>query len=210
MLLADTLIVIGLATASLGTIHETDGVRQHSFWVQNKGEHTLLLKQGYTSCGCTQIDLQRNTRLAVGDSLRVTLRFNPQGKGGEFYEQGTILYAPIDHPFSSKTSRLALALTGTCITSEETLMKQFPVRIDDHLRLSMNRFDMGYMQRGQTKERGVLVLHRDENNRKERIPIPFTVDETMGTGLQHITRTVTTRSRGREVKINVVFDVIVQ
>ncbi len=224
MLLTDTLVVIGLATASLGTIHEADGMQQHSFWVQNKGAHTLVLKQGYTSCGCTQIDLQRDTRLSAGDSLCVTLRFNPRGKGGEFYEQATIVYGPLDSRLSSPDSRLSaldsrlssldsrlsLALTGTCITSEETLLKQFPIRIDDHLRLSMNRFDLGYMQRGQTKERGILVLHRDENNRKERIPIRFSVDESMPAGLQHITRTVTTRSSGKEVTIKVLFDVIVQ
>ncbi len=221
MLLADTLIVIGLATASLGTIQEADGVQQHSFWVKNEGVHTLVLKQGYTSCGCTQIDLRRDTRLPAGDSLRVSLRFNPRGKGGEFYEQATIVYEPLDSlvaqnaqdvltPMAHHHSSLNLALTGTCITSEETLMKQFPIRIDDQLRLSANRFDLGYMQRGQSKERGVVVLHRNENDRKERIPIVLTIDDTMPAGLQHITRTVTTRSAGKEVKIKVLFDVVVR
>ena len=37
MLIADTLVVIGLATASLGTIQETGGVQEHTFWLRNDG-----------------------------------------------------------------------------------------------------------------------------------------------------------------------------
>ncbi len=218
MLLVDTLIVIGCATASLGTIHEADGVQRRSFWLRNAGSHALVLKQGYTSCGCTQINLQPNTKLAVGDSISVTLSFNPRGKGGEFYEQGTIVYAPFYAQSATETQEQTpttatksqnIVLKGTCITSEETLLKQFPIRLNDHLRLSVNRFDLGFMQRGESKDRGILVLHIDENNRKERIPIRFTIDESMPAGLQHITRTVTTVSQGHEVKINVTFDVII-
>lgn len=46
-----------------------------------------------------------------------------------------------------------MTLTGTCITSEETLLRQFPVRISDHLRLSTDRFDLGVMRQGESKER---------------------------------------------------------
>ncbi len=46
----------------------------------------------------------------------------------------------------------SMTLTGTCITSEETLLRQFPVRINDHLRLSTDRFDLGVMRQGESKE----------------------------------------------------------
>ena len=69
----------------------------------------------------------------------------------------------------SSIFNLQSSMSGTCITSEETLLQQFPIRISDDLRLSTNRFDLGYMKAGETKERGVVVLHRDERDRKERI-----------------------------------------
>ena len=49
--------------------------------------------------------------------------------------------------------RVSMTLTGTCITSEETLLRQFPVRISDHLRLPTDRFDLGVMRQGESKER---------------------------------------------------------
>ena len=85
----------------------------------------------------------------------------------------------------------AATTTGTCITSEETLLRQFPIRINDTLRLSTNRFDLGIMHTGETKERGVVLLHLSpkggqEGGRQERIPIRFTVDARTPRGLQHI------------------------
>ena len=184
MLVADTLVAVGLATISLGTIHEADGLKEHTFWLRNAGQETVALRQGYTSCGCTTIHFFKDASVAPGDSTAVTLRFNPRGKGGEFHEVGTIEYG-------TQRKRVSLALTGTCITSEETLLRQFPIRINDSLRLSTNRFDLGIMRAGETKDRTVVVLHLpprggQEGGSQERIPIRFTVDAKTPKGLQHI------------------------
>ena len=179
MLITDTLVVIGLSTISLGTIQEVDGIQEHTFWLRNTGREAVALQQGYTSCGCTTIHFDKARQIATGDSTAVTLRFNPRGKGGEFEEVGTLVYG-------ENRKHINLTLIGTCITSEETLLRQFPVRISDSLRLSTNRFDLGIMHVGESKERNVVVLHRDESNRQERIPIYYTVDANTPKGLQHI------------------------
>ena len=182
MFVADTLIVVGLATVSLGTIQESDGVKEQRFVLRNGGQETVALTQGYTSCGCTTIHFDKARQLMPGDTASVTLRFNPRGKGGEFHEVGTIEYGKFK-------KRINLALTGNCVTSEETLLRQFPVRINDTLRLSTNRFDLGIMHLGETKERSVVILHCDDN-RQERIPLRFTVDAKTPKGLQHIAHPV--------------------
>ena len=199
MLFADSLVVLGLATVSLGTIREADGVQEHAFWLQNAGSDTISLWQGYTSCGCTTIEFAKGQRLAPSDSTRVVLRFNPRGKGGEFLEMGTLVYGP-------ERKRIAVALKGTCITSEETLLRQFPIRLSDSLRLSTNHFDLGVMRVGETKERGVVVLHRADGNRQERIPLVFTVTPDMPKGLQHIAHSL--RADGKEVVI--MLDVVIR
>ena len=51
MLIADTLVVIGLATASLGTIQETGGVQEHSFWLRNDGPRCSRVTLPKSSCG---------------------------------------------------------------------------------------------------------------------------------------------------------------
>ena len=203
MLVADTLVAIGLATVSLGTIQEADGVQERTFWLRNDGTEAVALVQGYTSCGCTTIHFTKDEPIAVGDSTSVVLRFNPQGKGGEFEETGTIVYGP-------HRKRIQLSMVGTCITSEETLMRQFPIRISDDIRLSSNRFDLGIMHIGETKERNVIILHRDENNRQERIPITFSVDANTPKGLQHIPYPIKTTVQGNEQSYTITFDVLIK
>lgn len=203
MLLADTLIAIGFATVSLGTIQETDGVQERTFWLRNDGESAVVLQQGYTSCGCTTIHFANGSSVAPGDSTSVTLRFNPRGKGGEFEEIGTIVYG-------SQRKYIHLSMTGTCITSEETLMRQFPIRINDDIRLSTNRFDLGIMRVGETKERNVIVLHKDEQNRQERISITYTPDAQSSKGILHIPYPVKTISQGKELNLTITLDVLIK
>lgn len=202
-MIADTLVVIGLATISLGTIQEADGVQERSFWLRNDGSETVTLQQGYTSCGCTTIDFARGSSVEPGDSTCVTLRFNPRGKGGEFLETGTIVYGR-----NSKSVRLSMV--GNCVTSEETLQRQFPVRVSDRLRLSANRFDLGIMRVGERKERNVIVLHKADNNRQERFTVSFSPDENSPKGLQHVVRTISTVDGGQSIDLRITLDVIVK
>ena len=213
MLVVDSLVTIGLATLSLGTIQEADGTVERSFWLRNCGTEAVALVQGYTSCGCTTIEYTKDQSIAPGDSTCVTLRVNPRGKGGEFLETGTVVYSPPvgdRRQESGVRRRLHLSLEGTCITSEETLLRQFPIRINDHLRLSTDRFDLGRMAVGETKERTVVVLHRDENNRQERLSVTFTAEGKHGKGLQHISYPVTIREGEKEVKVDITLDVFIK
>ena len=203
MLVADSLIAIGLATISLGTIQETDGVQERTFWLLNTGTESVALNQGYTSCGCTTIHFSKEILVSPGDSTAVKLRFNPQGKGGEFEETGTIEYG-------KNRKRIRMSLIGTCITSEETLMRQFPIRIDDNLRLSTNRFDLGIMHIGEKKERTVVVLHKDENNRQERVSISLSPDAKTPKGLQHISYPIIITCQGKQQTIIITLDVMIK
>ncbi len=203
MLVADTLVVIGLATASLGTIQETGGVQERTYWLRNDGQETVMLQQGYTSCECTTIEFDRYAQVQPGDSTLVTLRFNPQGRGGEFNVTGTVVYG-------TDRKRVKLAMTGNSILSEETLMRRYPIAVSDNLRLSTDRFDLGIMHPGETKERSVVVLHRDENDRTETLSITYTPDAKAPRGLQHIPYTVTTTEQGKERQLTITLDVMIK
>ena len=89
-------------------------------------------------------------------------------------------------------------------------MRQFPVRVSDDIRLSSNRFDLGIMHVGESKERNVIILHRNENNRQERIPVTFTVNGETPKGLQHILHPIKTIVRGKEQTLTVTFDVLIK
>ena len=199
MSVVDTLIVIGLSTINLGAIRESGGIQEHTFWLRNASASAVTLGEGYTSCGCTTIDFAKGKAVQPGDSTAVTLRFNPRGKGGEFEEVGTVTYG-------SRKKHVNLTLTGTCITSEETLMRQFPIRVDDTLRLSTDRFDLGIMHVGETKERNVVVLHTSQGNRREQIPVRYTVEASTPKGLRHITYPIKTGGK----RINIILDVLIK
>ncbi len=211
MFVADSLIVIGLATVSLGTIHEADGVQERDFWLRNAGTEAVVLTQGYTSCGCTTVAFPKDSLIQPGDTAAITLRFNPRGKGGDFEETATLIYSlqsekQKNYSLQSKRKTVHLSLTGSCITSEETLLRQFPIRINDTLRLSADRFDLGIMHVGETKERTVVILHRGQADRREPILITFTPDASTPKGLQHIPHPV---KAGNE-EITVTLDVIIK
>lgn len=203
MITADSLIVIGMAVASLGTILEADGPRAHTFRVQNQSADTLTLVQGYTSCGCTTIRYGHGADVAPGECTEVELRFNPRGKGGSFYERADLVYRRKSDSKGERRS-VQMALTGECITSEETLVRQFPVVVNDSLRLSTVRFDLGRMTVGDTRERSIVVLHGSDN-RRERIPLRFTVTGDMPRGLQHIEHL----TRVSDTTVVITFDVLI-
>lgn len=204
------LVPIGLATIMLGTIHEEDGVQEHQFWLRNAGTEAVVLQQGYASCHCTTIDFARGATVAPGDSTCVTLRFNPQGKGGEFYESGTVRYG------EGKT--VNVAFEGECITSEETLLRQHPIQLNDHLSLSRNRFDFGIMPHGSQRTFTVSMIHWDEDCRRESFTFTFTADrnDTAGVGaegprgVRHVPITLTTTDGGTPFTFTVTLDVIVR
>ena len=203
MLVADTLVVIGLATASLGTIQETGGIQEHTYWLRNDGTEAVTLQQGYTSCECTTIGFERYEQVQPGDSTPVTLRFNPQGRGGDFTVTGTVVYG-------NKRKRVKLAMTGNSVLSEETLKMRFPIVVSDNLRLSTDRFDLGVMRPGETKERNVVVLHRDENDRTESLSITYTPDPNTPKGVQHIPYAVATSEQGKPRQLTITLDVMIK
>ena len=203
MLLADTLVVVGMAVAQLGTINEADGPQQRSFWLRNDGQQAVTMVQGYTSCHCTTLNYEQGRVVAPGDSACVRLVFNPQGKGGEFYESGTVVYG-------RQAKRVTVAFEGECITSEETLIRQFPVRVNDDVRLSTNRLDLGIMHVGETKERNIVVLYQREGNRREVQIVRLSVTKDTPKGLQHMAYPLEIRLPNGTLRTEITLDVLVK
>lgn len=169
MCVVDSLVVLGLATLSLGTVSD-EQPREHTFAVENVGSDTVTLGQGYTSCGCTTVAYERGRRLAPGDTAHIAVRFNPRGKSGPFEETAIVVY-------TATRRHLTLTLEGNVAPSREALLRRFPIAAG-RLRLSTDRFDLGPRRRGETVERTVVVLHPD--GRQEAVPIRYTASGPLG------------------------------
>lgn len=189
---ADTLLCIGLATAHLGAIDEAAGPAECCFRIVNAGAAPTAIAQAYTSCGCTTIDWPREA-IAPADTAQVRLRFNPQGRGGEVYETATLVYGP-------QRKRLTLAFDADVRTSEETLARQYPIRVGDSLRLSANHFDLGRMRRGQKASRSIAALRADK---RQIVTLTYTVPPDCPHGLRHDTIAAEAFSTRIDVDIDV-------
>lgn len=214
MIAIDSLIVAGLAVLDLGTIHESDGIIEREFWLRNAGSNAITILQGYTSCGCTTIDYQRDAVVQSGDSTLVTLRFNPANRGDEFYESGTIAYTsvPSASPQGSKRHFVNMALQGTCRLKDETLLMQHPIAVTDDVRISSNRYDLGYMTVGQQRQLSVSVLCRIDGTwqRMGTTDVSFTAEATMPKGLQHIKRTFSITHAKKKIPFEIIYDLIIR
>lgn len=188
MLPIDTLLHITIATISLGTFHEDEGIKSGEFWIRNEGTEAVELKQGYTSCGCVKLDFELGRTVQPGDSTLAVLSFNPKGKGGEFIERGCIVYG-------EKRKRIEFALEGNCISSEETILRQYPIFIDENIYMSADHFDLGNMMVGERKSRTIVVIHRDENNRCEYFSLDVYIDSSMTKGVQRIEKQLSIRTK---------------
>ena len=167
-----------LATSiACGTLHEENGVYSHTFMLHNESEDSIHITNAWTSCGCTTAEYDAGRWVAPGDSVPVTVRFDMNGKGGEFLETATLQVES-----RTDTIRQTLTLEGEVIPSQKSIEKAFPVKVGK-LRLSTGQLDFGQMKRGENKTMDIAIYGAPP------LHVTFTADK--GWGEQHPIQTVT-------------------
>lgn len=152
-------------TVQLGTLDEADGVVRQHFVARNTGDYSWQVVRGYTSCGCTRVELQQEQVVRPGDSAVVNVSFDPKGKAGPVREVVTVQLTD-----GEMTLNEALTLTGEVRRSRESLVRQFPVAMGNNLRVSRSHVDHGEIRRGNTAERHIAVCNTS--------PTPLTLRAT--------------------------------
>ena len=181
-------LLVLATTLSVGSVHEEDGAVKRTFWLHNQGEDAVRVAHVWTSCGCTTATYDAKKWVSSGDSVAVTLLFDPKGKGGEFLESARVQVVSL-----TDTVGLNLELEGEVVSSEESIGKAYPVRVGK-FRLSTKRLDFGEMKRGESKQMQVAVYGRGT------IPVTLVADERVGWGAQQFSKTV--EVFGEKVKMN--------
>lgn len=137
----------------LGVVEESQGTQERQFSVSNTGDYSWQILRGYTSCGCTKVDLEPEQIVRPGDSAQVRVTFDPMGKAGPFREVVTIQLTDGEDINNQK-----LILTGEVRRSAESLRRQFPFG-QDILRLNTNKVDFGEVSRGSRAERHIVICN---------------------------------------------------
>lgn len=174
-------IAVAATVFNFGILHERDGEVRHRFMLRNDSQTAVRICQTYPSCGCTTIACDTGL-VAPHDSVAVDVSFAPYNRGGDFYETASLVVAS-----QTDTTVVTLAVEGTVITSEETLMRQYPVRQGD-LRLTTDTLNMGEVTRGASKTMVVGVMPGLQYDLRQSVPVTFVADKKVGWG--KVSRTV--------------------
>ena len=178
--MTDALKVIVLAsTFSAGTLHEADGVLEHTFYVRNESRVAVRIAHAWTSCGCTTARFDDTRWAAPGDSVPVTLRFDMTGKDGDFLESARVQIVS-----AQDTTYQNLYLEGDVVPSAEHIERAYPVRAGG-LRLSATTLDYGQMKRGESRTKDIAVYGHAP------VSLRLTADASVGWGEQQLRKTVT-------------------
>lgn len=146
----------------LGIVAEDQGIQERRFQVRNKGSYSWQIVRGYTSCGCTQVELQQDLVVRPGDSAQVVVRFDPAGKAGPFREVVTVQLTD-----GENVTNETLTFTGEVRRSAESLKRQFPVGEGD-IRLSAGKIDFGEINRSNMAERHIVVCNTGASRQRIR------------------------------------------
>ena len=122
----------------IGNVTDTDGDVVRSFLAKNTGEYGWKICNAYTSCGCTKVEYDNEKLVRSGDSIIVTLRFNPKGKTGSVEEKATIVFTDGEIQRNEY-----LSLKGSVIVSAETQKLRHPFDMGDDVFSSKKVIDFG-------------------------------------------------------------------
>lgn len=139
----------------LGMVEEGNGIIERHFKAFNTGTDSWQVLRGYTSCGCTTVQIEKERVVRPSDSTNVIVRFNPASKTGPFKETVTIQLSDGEQTFNQ-----TLILSGEVKSSKESINKQFPFALSDGgLRISTENIDFGEVKRDTKVERHIALLN---------------------------------------------------
>lgn len=104
---------------SFGAIDENVGMVACVFQAVNDGDEPLVVLNARANCGCTTPSY-RKTPIAPGDTLRITVGFDPKGRPGRFEK-----YIRVET--NSEPKRSELTISGSVIATRETASSRYPV-----------------------------------------------------------------------------------
>lgn len=128
---------------NFGKIQEVNGAVSHTFEFTNTGSTPFVLENVITSCGCTTPKYSREPILP-GKKGKIEVVFDPAGRPGPFRKEITITS-------NNRTNINKLTITGEVIERPKSPEEDFPVLLENGLRVERQSAGMGYLPRGGTK-----------------------------------------------------------
>jgi len=154
-----------------GTIEEIDGPVTHRFTLTNKGRSAIVIENILASCGCTSPKYDREP-VKSGNKAVMEVRFDPKDFSGHVRKSLTVVISD-----GKKRQHIQLYVTADVIPRPMTIEEEFPLALDQGLRLSGLHAPFGYIQHGTVRTDTLKLLNNSEKD------IRLGVIDPAGTGL---------------------------
>ncbi len=121
-----------------GVFNEADGKQSCEMLLTNAGDEPLFITRVQPTCGCTAGEYPR-AAIAPGDTVSVTLTYNPANRPGEF-NKDVYVYT------NTMPTRSVVTIRGNVIPTASTLDKHYPVGVGS-LKLHRTIVPLGEVRR---------------------------------------------------------------
>lgn len=137
-------------THNFGAFSESMGKVTCTFLAVNVGDEPAVVLDARANCGCTRPRYDKRP-VAPGDTLRVTVSYDPSGRPGRFHKQVRVNTNAIDGPAT-------LNIRGTVIGSPQTLNQRYPV-MAGNARLSNDLAAFGSGRKGSIRAASIQIYN---------------------------------------------------
>lgn len=141
-----------------GTAAEDGGPIGHTFTVENRGKHPVVILDIATSCGCTKPRFTRRP-LLPGGSDKIEVSFNPAGMSG-MVERTLTLYGERQQVIGR------LVVRGKITPRKRTVEERYLIDLGQGLRLADNFLTLGELRHNELREIRIGVVNTASEERR--------------------------------------------
>lgn len=98
---------------NLGTMHESDTIRDVVFTFRNVSDTAVVITKVTTHCGCTDVEFSKEP-IPAGSSSEIIVRYNPKGREGTV-DTGAFVYTSL----TGRRPVAKLTLLGNVVVDDE-------------------------------------------------------------------------------------------
>ena len=135
-------------THDFGAFREEAGPARCTFLAVNTGSEPISVIDARANCGCTRPTYNR-APVAPGDTLRVSVAYDPAGRPGRFRKQVKV---------TTNAGSDVMTITGTVIGSSNTLRSRFPIEAGT-ARISNNIAPFGETTKGRVLAAAINIYN---------------------------------------------------
>ncbi len=143
---------------NFGPVREVDGPVAHVFNFTNKGSRDIVVTRVSASCGCTATKYDPSP-VKPKCSASIEVRFDPRDFSGPTRKSVSVAVSD-----GKEQQFIQLYVSAEVIPRPRTIEDEYPLALDDGLRVSGLHVPFGYMENGTVRTDTIKLINNSEND----------------------------------------------